>query len=138
MKYNLSNTEDLSNFKYKVDYLIQNKKIVELKQLKPTRSSKQNRALHKYFEIISEELNELGIEHQYQGITGKTLSTMYTPDLVKNFVWRPIQTALFDIESTTKIGTQEIDKIIDVITKFFSDRGVYLPFPSIETLMENF
>ena len=62
---------------------------------------------------------------------------MYTPDLVKNFVWRPIQTALFDIESTTKIGTQEIDKIIDVITKFFSDRGVYLPFPSIETLMEN-
>ena len=58
----------------------------------------------------------------------------YTPTLVKEFVWRPIQLTLFNIESTTKLDTKQMNEVIDVITKFFGDRGIVLPFPSIETL----
>ena len=53
MKFNLSNTSDLNDFKFKSEYFIANKKIVELKAVKITRTSRQNSALHKYFEFIN-------------------------------------------------------------------------------------
>ena len=134
MKYNLSIPSDCNDFNYKVDYLLKNKKIVDLKAVKVTRTTKQNSSLHKYFEFIANELNELGIEYQYKGITGNEFSLMYTPELVKEYVWRPIQLALFNIESTTKLDTKQMNSIIDVITKFFGDRCIVLPFPSIETI----
>ena len=108
---------------------------VEAKRIMDTRTSRQNSALHLYFNFIANELNDLGIEFQHTGITGNTFELRYTPDLVKNFIWRPIQISMFDIKSTTKIDTHQINEIIDVITKFFGDRGVVISFPSIETLI---
>lgn len=134
MKFNLSNTSDLNDFKFKSEYFIANKKIVELKAVKITRTSRQNSALHKYFEFISNELNDLGLEFQHNGLNDNVFSMRYTPTLVKEFVWRPIQLTLFNIESTTKLDTKQMNEVIDVITKFFGDRGIVLPFPSIETL----
>ena len=134
MKFNLSNTSDLNDFKFKSEYFIANKKIVELKAVKITRTSRQNSALHKYFEFISNELNDLGLEFQHNGLNDNVFSMRYTPTLVKEFVWRPIQVTLFNIESTTKLDTKQMNEIIDVITKFFGERGIVLPFPSIETL----
>ena len=132
MKYNLHNTSELEAFKFKVEYLIINKKTVELKQLKPTRTSRQNAALHKYFIFIADELNELGMEFQYFGVSGKQLSMRYNATIVKDYFWRPIQLTLFEIESTTKLNTVQMNEIIDVITKFFSDKGVLIPFPSLD------
>ena len=134
MKFNLSNTSDLNDFKFRSEYFIANKKIVELKAVKITRTSRQNSALHKYFEFISNELNDLGLEFQHNGLNDNVFSMRYTPTLVKEFVWRPIQLTLFNIESTTKLDTKQMNEVIDVITKFFGDRGIVLPFPSIETL----
>jgi len=137
MIYDLSNTSDLRDFNIKSEYYVQNKKKVDLTQKKDTRTSIQNRALHLYFNFISEELNNLGLEFHYQGLNIIEITTPYTPEIVKNFFWRPIQIALFDIESTTKINTHQINQIIDVITKFFGDKGVMVEFPSIETLNKN-
>ena len=72
------------------------------------------------------------LEFQYQGLEGLDLSIMYTPNIVKEFIWRPIQIALFNIESTTKINTKQINKIVDVITKWFGEKGVYIDFPRKE------
>ena len=102
---------------------------------KKNRTTAQNRALHLYFTFISDELNNLGLEFEYQGLKIKDLSIPYTPKIVKDFVWRPIQVALFDKESTTKLNSKEMNTIIDVITKFFGERGVYLEFPSIQSLI---
>ena len=106
------------------------------KEKKQSRTTTQNKSLHLFFTFIAEELNELGIEYQYTGISGKTFELRYTADLVKEYVWRPIQIALFQKQSTTKLTTKEMNDIIDVITKFFGERGVVLSFPSIETLID--
>tara|TARA_R110002096_G_C14480964_1_gene713833 strand:+ start:574 stop:978 length:405 start_codon:yes stop_codon:yes gene_type:complete len=132
MKYDLSIKNDLNDFKFKINYLIENKKICELKAVKISRTSKQNSSLHKYFTFIADELNELGMEFNYFGVSGKQLSMRYTPNIVKDYFWRPIQVTLFDIESTTKLNTKQMNEIIDVITKFFAEKGVLIPFPSIE------
>lgn len=50
-------------------------------------------------------------------------------------IWRPIQKTLFDIESTTKIDTAMINKILDVLVNFFANKGVQISFPSRFDLM---
>ena len=136
MKYNLNNIVQANEAKQYFNKLLANKKDVEIREIKETRSSQQNRSLHLLFTFISNELNEIGLEFQYSGLNDNTFSLMYTPHLVKEFVFRPIQIALFDIESTTKINTEQINQIVDVLVKFFGEQGVEIVFPSLESLIE--
>ena len=136
MRYDTSNIEEELKCRNRFNHLINNKRVIELKEPKNTRTSRQNSALHLFFTFVSDELNNMGMEFTYQGLTTPEISMMHTPELVKNFIWRPIQIALFDIESTKDLNTGQMNKIIDVITKFMSDRGVQIEFPSIETLID--
>ena len=140
MKFDLTNIVQLTDAKIRFHKLIELGRTIELPSLKDKtekqkRTEKQNNSLHLFFKIISDQLNEMGLEFNYDGVTGKKLSTRYTPLIVKNHFWRPIQMALFDIESTKHINTKQIDDIIDVIAKFFGDKGVIMEFPSIQMLM---
>ena len=132
MKYDLTKEDELTAFKYKVQYLVENKKKVELKQVRESRTTQQNSSLHLYFTFIANELNDLGMEFQYFGVTGKALSMKYTPHIVKDYFWKPIQLTLFNVETTTKLDTNQMNNIIDIVTKFFADKGVVIPFPSLD------
>ena len=134
MHYNLSNEVDVRSFNMKVDYLLLKGKRVNITEVKDTRTSLQNASLHLFFTMITDQLNELGMEYRYFGVTGKELSMMYTDNIVKEFFWKPIQLALFDIKSTTKLTTEQMNQVIDVITKFFGDKGVLIEFPNREHL----
>ncbi len=136
MKFNLDNEVDRINYKERSSKLLAKRSNIELKEIKLSRSGKQNKALHLYFTFIATELNELGLEFNYTGLKGANMSTRYTPHLVKEFFWRPVQIALFDIESTTKIDTKQMNEITDVVVKFFSERGVVIQFPSMESLID--
>lgn len=102
------------------------------------RTITQNKSLHLYFKMISDELNELGIEFCYQGLKGIDLSVPYTPIIFKELFWKPVQKTLFDINSTTDLTTSQIDIMINVFNKFFAEKGVLLEFPSIEMLMSSY
>ncbi len=134
MLLNLQSEIDVIKARKTLERHIKLGKTIDLVEKKNTRTTRQNSALHLLFTIISSQLNEMGMEFQYFGLKGQVLSLRYTPTLVKERVWRPIQIALFDIESTTKINTQMINEIVDVLGKFFSERGVYIEFPSKEQL----
>ena len=136
MKYNLENSNDIFLFDSQVKWLRENNKFCELTEIKRTRSISQNSALHLYFEHLSKELNQLGITFKWMGIKGNEMEIIYTSELVKAHIWKPIQQTLFKKESTTKLTTQEMNEIITILNKFFSERGVYIAFPSIETLID--
>ena len=53
-----------------------------------------------------------------------------TMEMVKEDIWRKIQISLFDIKSTTKITSREINQIIDVITEWLSQKGIRVDFPN--------
>ena len=135
MKLNLRNPTDQNKAVTYLTKLIEDEKTIELKEIKVTRSTRLNSAMHLYFVFISHELNELGLEFNYTGISGKEFGLRYTPDLVKQMIWKPIMLAMFDIKTTTKLNSKEINEIIDVITKFFGDKGIVIDFPSIDTLV---
>ena len=117
------------------NHLLQNERLIELKEIKKTRTNLQNATLHQFFVLIADELNNLGLEFNYTGLTVENLNTRYTPEIVKEFIWRPIQRTLFKIESTTKLTTQQINDISDVIIKFFGEKGIYINFPCIQDLL---
>ena len=135
MIYNLQNTNEVLNFDKQCKFLKDNGKTIDIIIKRNTRSTKQNSALHLLFTIISSQLNEMGLEFRYLGLSGQILEMRYTPELVKKHIWKPIQEALFDIHSTTKINTIQINEIVDVLIKFFGERGVVIEFPNINQLI---
>ena len=107
---------------------------VEIKKAVKSRTEKQNRALHLYYTHLSKELNDHGLDIK------KTLSQdmehPWTPILIKELIWRPIQKAYLNKESTKRLATDDIDKIFDIINKFIGEQfGLHIDFPSIETLI---
>ena len=140
MRFNLAFEKEVKKFDllsktYKISgFAVELKRKDEEDEKEETLTVLQNRSIHKFFVIISDNLNDLGIEFCYTGLTGIDLSVRYTPEIVKNFFWRPIQIALFNIESTTKLNTKKINDISDVIIKFFGERGVVVEFPNKDRL----
>lgn len=93
------------------------------------RTLKQNSSLHLYFEMVSKELNEAGLD--FQKIFKNPTAIIITPLIVKECMWRPIQKAMFNTKSTTKLSkTKQIEMIYDVLNKKLSEFGIYVQFPN--------
>jgi hypothetical protein len=134
MIYDTSNKKEIAQLKVDILSLIDAKAIVECNKVTKKRTSNQNRSLHLYFTMISEQLNDLSLDFKYTGLKGMELSMRHTPEIVKTFIFKPIMMAMFDIESTTKINTQQINEVLDVLTNYFAGLGVVIEFPSKESL----
>lgn len=96
------------------------------------RTLAQNRALHKMFEVLADELND----------RGKYISTVIRADArwdknrVKELIWRSVQEKMFNKTSTTSLTTREIDEIFEVIQKALAEMGIQIMFPSIDSIMD--
>ena len=115
--------------------LLQLSEYICIKPYRKTRTNQQNRALHLFFTFLADELNEF-TSFKYHGILGKELECPYNSYIVKEYIWRPLQIALYDKKSTTHLTTKEINEMIDIINNKLSEIGKYLEFPSIENLYE--
>jgi len=112
-------------------------KQIEISEVIKTRSNSQNNALHKYFALIAEQFNELGISYKFTNIIGYTVDIPWNLLLVKDFIWRPIQRTLFDIDSTTEINTKQINEIIVILDKHFAELGFEIDFPCWQTFLNS-
>ena len=74
------------------------------------RTLPQNRALHKYCEIISNEMNAAG--YDFKEVV--RLPVSMTPELVKEYLFKRIMRTMYpDKESTTELDTIEIQKVYE-------------------------
>ena len=97
------------------------------------RTLTQNASLHKYCELLASELNSKGLDMAL--VLSSDVSVPWTMTLVKELMWRPVQLASTDNESTTKPNRQDYGEIYDIINRYISERfGVYVPWPSKETM----
>lgn len=134
MIFNLQNELEADNFKQKSAFFLKNGHTVDLIKKKNTRSTKQNSSLHLLYTIIANKLNDVGMDFKYFGLKGTVINTRHNTHTVKEHIWRPIQKALFNIESTTKINTEQINEIVDVLSNYFGEKGIQIEFPSKEQL----
>lgn len=105
-----------------------------MEQTEKQRTIQQNRALHKYFEILANTLNSAGLDMK------KTLKPEidipWSKETIKEYIWKPIQKAQLNKGSTTELTTTEMDKVFDTINRFLAEKfGITETFPSIENIM---
>lgn len=100
----------------------------------PQRTKQQNKALHVLFRLLSDTLNEHGLDMR------KTLKPdveiPWSDKAVKEYLWRPIMKAQLQKQSTTELTTVEIDEVFDTINRHLGERfSLHVPFPSIEEIL---
>ncbi len=96
------------------------------------RTVQQNRALHKYFEFLSEAFNDSG--YDMRAVLKPAIEIRWTPETVKEYLWRPIQKLQLMKESTTELTTAEIDKVFETLNFHIAKFGIHVPFPSIDQI----
>lgn len=130
MIYDFKKESDIKKARYVLEKHISSKSKCEVKKIIRKRTLSQNSALHLFFTNIADQLNELGEVFNYTGFNGKEMDMMFTPELIKNTLWKQIQKALFGIDSTKDLDTKMINDILDVIINFFAKKGIPITFPS--------
>ena len=97
------------------------------------RTEKQNRALHLYFELIAEKLNDAGLDMRL--VLPRMADIPWSRLTVKELLWRPLQEAQLKKQSTTELETKDIDLVLDTFTRFLATMGVQVDFPSEEEML---
>lgn len=97
--------------------------------LKTTRTCTQNRAMHKYFTLLANELNDGGLDMR------KTLKPdaelPWTPESVKTYIWKVVQEAMFGKASTTKLDTKQVSQVYQAVDKHLSTTfNIQVEFPT--------
>ncbi len=98
------------------------------------RTLRQNSALHLYFKELADELNSVGLDMK------KTLKPeieiLWTPESIKEYLWKPVMEAMYIKKSTTELSTKEMTKVYEVLDKHLGEKhGVHVEFPSEEEQM---
>ena len=94
-----------------------------------TRTPQQNKALHVYFELLAEALNDAGLEIHMEFL-GKSIEVPWCKDSVKKRIWSPPMETMFNKKHTSKLQRKEVGEIYDVLNRFFIEKhNLYIPFP---------
>ena len=100
---------------------------------KKGRTLRQNRALYKLFQLLSDKLNDAGLDLHHT--LREDIEIPWTPILVKELLWKKVQQAMTKKESTTDVSSHEIDMVFGVLNRHLGEKfGIVIEFPSIETL----
>lgn len=100
------------------------------------RTIQQNRALHLWFTLLADELNNAGLDMKI--VLKPEADIPWTPILVKELIWKKIQKTMLGKKSTTELSkTEDIDRVYDTINRWTSIKfGISIPFPSEENKNE--
>ncbi len=89
------------------------------------RTDQQNKALHRWFRLVAQELADL--HYDFRDVK---IEIQPTEHLVKDLMWKPVQEALYGSTSTTKLEKMEVADVYDHLNRLLGERfGIHVPFP---------
>lgn len=106
---------------------------MEANKLEKSRTDQQNKALHVYFQLVAETLNDAGLD--MRKVLKPEVEIPWSKNTVKEYLWKPIQKIQLQKKSTTELSTKDIDLIYDTMNRHLAKHGVHEPFPSIEEII---
>ena len=99
-----------------------------------TRTSQQNKAIHKFCRMIAESCNDAGYEYTIKSLlANKAIMLPWTWERVKDVIWLEVQSAMYPDKkrSTTALKSDEVTQVADVIIRHLAEElSINLPFPS--------
>lgn len=107
-----------------------------MSEQKEKRTVTQNNAMHKYFELLAQALNDAGYDMKVMIELAPKMSADWTKTAVKEKIWKEFQDAMLSKKSTTKLETEEVSKIYENVNRRISElTGVTVPFPSMNQML---
>ena len=102
------------------------------------RTTQQNKALHLFFRFIAQELNDSGQDMRM--VLKPDVEIPWTPENVKNHIWRPIQKIYLQKKSTTELNKlNDIDQVYEIVNRHLSEKcHLHIPFPSLDSILEKY
>ena len=95
------------------------------------RTQPQNSAIHVFCRLLAKTLNNAGLD--MRKVLKPEVEIPWTDVTAKENLWKPIQKAMYEIESTTDLDTEQVSKVYDTLNRHLSDKfGVSQAFPSKE------
>lgn len=90
------------------------------------RTNLQNKALHLYFQLLADCLNDAGFS--VMEVMRHDAEIPFTPELVKSLLWKPIQKAMTGEQSTADQSKTAYSDIEEVLARHLSEKlGIELP-----------
>ena len=130
MDFDLTNDTQRGSFMVFVSEVMKDSAFVSLDRIKKVRTIKQNASLHKLFNHISDELINIGQTFNFTGLKGMNIEVPFTPGIVKECVWKPLELVILEKSSTTELTNSDIQLIFDVLCKWFAEQGVIIVWPA--------
>lgn len=97
------------------------------------RTLKQNRSIHVFFEEVSRECNDRGIDMK---VLVSNLRVDTSPESIKD-IFRQIGLVKFGKKSTADLTTKELMDCYEEFNRLLGNNGLHCPFPSSEFNYEN-
>lgn len=95
----------------------------------------QNRALHKMFSMLADELNTAGLEMRV--VLKPEYELWWNKETVKLHLFKPVMCAMYGKGSTTELTTAEVSKVFDQLQRMLGEKfGLEIAFPSVEETEE--
>ncbi len=92
------------------------------------RTTTQNSAMHRYFRLLADALNDAG--YDMKKVLKPEVEIPWSVSSVKEFLWRPIQEIITGKESTTKLDRKEVSEVYEPLNRHIASKfGVVVPFP---------
>lgn len=110
---------------------------VKLKRIKKKgkfRTLLQNSSMWLYFTKLGKALNDAGLD--MRKVLKPEVEIPWNKDTVHEYLWIPLQKAMYETESTTDLETDQVGKVYEVQNRHLAEKfGVSVLFPSIDGLM---
>lgn len=97
------------------------------------RTNPQNAALHVYLDQLAKQLNDAGLDMQQT--LSEALDIPWNSLLVKELIWKKVQKAIIDEDSTTKANRTDYTLIYETINRHTASTwGISIPWPTKEEI----
>lgn len=95
------------------------------------RTTQQNRALHKFFDLLAETLNDAGLDARK--VLKPTYEIRWTREMIKRDLWGQLQDVMTGKEHTSDLTKAEVDKVYEQLMQILGEKHhIFVPFPSNE------
>lgn len=104
---------------------------IKIVRLAKQRTDQQRKSIEVYCRELATALNDSGLDQR--AVLAEMREGVEIPwgqESVKDTLWRRIQVAIIGKESTTKLSTDEVSRVYDVLNRWTGQTfGVSVPFP---------
>lgn len=95
------------------------------------RTRQQNKAMWVYLSRIAKEMDDRGLDMKQ--VLKQEVAIRPTKQLVKEYMWNPVQKLVTGETSSTRLKRQQIDEVQETLARFLSEKfDITVAFPKKE------